>query len=122
MHGRWRCRNRRRFGYTLLRLFRCHPDGAVPNGVKFGIGCALAASADATVLDDVIALVEDTRHGENRGLFLKFLINSSSDKAQAAFEATLHDPQLANEARFLKRRRTAQSRRTPRAIRSHSFL
>ena len=61
-------------------LFRRHPDGPIVNQAKFGIGCAFAACADDDVIDDVIALVQEPRHGENRAVFLKKLAESSSPK------------------------------------------
>jgi len=101
----------RRFWETLLRLFMNHPDGPVPNRTKFGIGCALAASADASVLADVLSIMRDPRHGANRGVFLKFLAESLSPQAQAAFEEAGHDPEFAKEVRFLKRIRQRKWRR-----------
>ena len=101
----------RRFWSTLLRLFRSHPDGAVANGVKFSIGCALSACVTEDVIDDVVALVDEPRHGENRLVFLKVLSESPSLKAQAAFEQATRDSQLMKEARFLKRLRDRKSRK-----------
>ncbi len=101
----------RRFWSTLLRLFRSHPDGAVPNGVKWSIGCALSASVTEDVIDDVVALIGEPRHGENRIVFLKVLMESPSLKAQAAFEQAGRDSQLMKEARFLKRLRDRRVRK-----------
>ena len=101
----------RRFWNTLLRLFRQHPDVSAPYNVKWAIGCALAASVTADVIGDIIALVQEPRHGENRIVFLKALSQSPSLKAQAAFEQAAHDPQLMKEARFLKRLGDRRSRK-----------
>lgn len=101
----------RRFWKTLLMLFRNHPDGQEPNKVKWSIGCALAASATEDVIDDVVALVDEPRHGENRAVFLEVLLKSPSVKARAAFEQAAGDPQLQKAARYLTRLRGRRLRK-----------
>ncbi len=103
----------RRFWDTLLTLFVSHPDGSVTNRTKWAIGCALAASADASVVDDVIALMREPTHGANRAAFLEFLSRSPSPDAQVVFEEASRDPQLAKEVRFLKRIRQRTWRKRP---------
>lgn len=89
---------------TLSQLFRLNSDEKT-NGVKWALGCALAGAADDTVTDDVIALVEDRAHGENRVALLSALARSNNVRAHAALEAALADPQLAREAQGLLRKR-----------------
>jgi hypothetical protein len=103
----------RRLWETLLKLFVSHPDGPVPNRTKWAIGCALAASADASVVDDVIALMREPTHGANRAAFLEFLSRSPSPDAQVVFEEAGRDPQFAKEVRFLKRVRQRKWRKRP---------
>ena len=102
----------RRFWRTLLRLFR-ESSGwrRTSRAVKRSIGCALSASVTEDVIDDVVALIGEPRHGENRIVFLKVLMESPSLKAQAAFEQAARDSQLMKEARFLKRLRDRRVRK-----------
>ena len=83
---------------TLLKLFRQSFEQE-PNGVKWAIGCALAAAADDEVMSDVIALFCDPRHGENRLAFVDALRRSRNAAARAAMEEAREDPQLAREMR-----------------------
>lgn len=55
---------------TLLSLFRREFDPKT-NGVKWAIGCAVAAAAKDEVVSDVIALLRESRHGENRVAFIE---------------------------------------------------
>lgn len=103
----------RRFWDTLLTLFVNHQDGAVTNRTKWAIGCALAVAADSSVVDAVIAIVREPKHGNNRLAFLKFLSESPSVHAQVAFEEAGRDPQFEKEVRFLKRIRRGKWRRRP---------
>jgi hypothetical protein len=85
---------------TLLSLFRNDFDQKA-NGVKWAIGCALAAAADDEVMPDVIELFENSRHGENRLAFVDALKQSRRADARAALEKARQDPQLAREMRRL---------------------
>ena len=107
----------RRFWNILLRLYWQRPDVSGPHNVKWAIGCALAASATDDVIDDVIALVREPRHGEDRAVFLRVLSASPLPRAQAAFEDAARDPQLMKEARFIKRVSERQRRKADRARR-----
>jgi hypothetical protein len=103
----------RRFWSTLLRLFRHHPDGGIVNQGKFGIGCALAAGFTEDRLGDVIAILDDPRHGGNRAVFLPVIARLKSSDATAALERAAEDPDLEKEAKFqlrLKARRDRKSK------------
>ena len=102
----------RQYWPILLPLFLGHPDGSVPNLGKFGIGCALAASFSEEHLDDVIAILEDPAHGENRAVFLPCVARLKSPKATVALEKAARDPQLKQEAKFQLQRRERRSRPT----------
>jgi hypothetical protein len=80
----------------LVSLFRREFDRKA-NGVKWAIGCALAAAADDEVMPDVIALFRDSRHGENRIAFVRPLARSHLANARAALEAARQDPEVARE-------------------------
>jgi hypothetical protein len=97
-------RDARRAWLTLSQLFRLNQDRK-GNGVKWAIGCALSAASDDSVIHDVIALVSDPTHGENRIALLDPLARSKSAEAHAALRAAVSDPELAREAKHLLRRR-----------------
>jgi hypothetical protein len=88
---------------TLVSLFRREFDPR-PNGVKWAIGCALAAAADDDVIQDLIALLSEKRHGENRVAFMIALKRSRLANARVALEAGRSDPDLTREiSRLLDR-------------------
>ena len=89
---------------TLLEQFRADDD-TTGLGSKFGIGCALAAAADETVMGDVIDLVRERRHGQNRLALVDVLARSSDPRARAALEELSADRDMAAEvSRALTRR------------------
>jgi hypothetical protein len=95
----------RRHWPTLLRLFRSHSDGTVSNGVKWALGCALAASATEDEVPDLVALVREPRHGANRIAFLRTLVLSRCEVAADALREAENDPDLTKEAKFQRRGR-----------------
>jgi HEAT repeat protein len=89
---------------VLLDLFRSEPDETTV-GVKWALGCVLAASADIDVLDDLIAVVNERRHGLNRAALLPALMRLPDPRAKATLASLREDPQLSDEVRRLTRRR-----------------
>jgi len=91
-----------KFGWPkLLDLYRREPAGT---DAKDGLAVALAAIADRELMDDVVALARDRRHGASRILLLGALARSRQPQARAALTELAGDPQLASEvARILKR-------------------
>ena len=65
----------------------------------------LAAAADEETMSDLIALLRERRHGENRIIFIKALARSRSINARQALEEAKADPELVREiTRVLSRR------------------
>lgn len=84
--------------HTLLKLFRQDFDQK-GNGVKWAVGAALAAAADDEVIQDLVRLFSDPRHGENRVVFVEVLKQSRNVDARTALERAREDPQVAREIR-----------------------
>jgi hypothetical protein len=88
---------------TLLELFQSRPAGRI-GGVKSALSFALVAAADDDVIADIIALVSNPAHGEDRIPLLDALARSSSAEAHRVLEHATQDPQLIRYARVLLRR------------------
>jgi hypothetical protein len=86
---------------VLTRLYREEPVALV----KAGLAAAIAAASANEVLEDVLALVRDRRHGESRVLLLSALRRSRDPRAAAALVELADDPDLTKEIQFILRRR-----------------
>jgi hypothetical protein len=76
------------------------------SGMKWALHLAIAVAADATVLDKLIRLACDRRHGRNRALFIDALARINDPRAQAALAELASDPDLAEDVqRVAKKRR-----------------
>lgn len=89
---------------TLLRLFETDPD-PTSTGVKWALGCALAAAAtDAAatddVIEDVIRLLRDRRHGLSRVALVDVLASAASGKV---LDELSSDPELAKEVQNVQK-------------------
>lgn len=95
-----------RFGWsTLLDLFRTE----VRKRAKDGLAVALAATADDSVIGDVIELATDAKHGASRLLLLRALERSKDPAALSALRRLAGDAEVAKEASvILKRLRAAE--------------
>ncbi len=95
----------------LTRLYRAEtlPDA------KSGLAAALSAIADDAVLDELIALIRDVRHGPTRIVLLSALERSEDRRARAALMALGTDPELVLEIQDILRRleRRRKRRRKP---------
>jgi hypothetical protein len=90
-----------KFGWAVLtRLYREEPEARV----RSGLAVAIAAAADDTVVDDVIALIRDTRHGSSRLLLLSALERSTDPRTRAALMELGTDPELVKEIQVILRR------------------
>ena len=90
-----------RFAWNVFtRLYR--DDDALD--AKGGLAVAIAAAADDEVIDEVIALARDRRHGESRLLLLSALERSRDPRAKAALMELRTDPELEKEIRVILRR------------------
>jgi hypothetical protein len=89
---------------TLVDLYRDEPAGT---DAKDGLAVALAAGGSTAVLDDLIELLADPRHGQSRILLIKGISRSRSDKARKTLARLVHDPVVGTEVqRLLKRRKS----------------
>jgi hypothetical protein len=68
-------------------------------GMKWALHLAIAAAADVTVLDTLIRLACDRRHGRNRALFVDALARIGAPRARAALAELVSDPDLADDVR-----------------------
>jgi len=86
-----------KFGWDVLtRLYR---EQDRETDAKDGLAVAIAGASDDEVLDDVIALVRDPRHGKSRLLLLSALERSRDQRVRAVLEELEADPEVTVEAR-----------------------
>jgi HEAT repeat protein len=74
-------------------------------GMKWALHIAIAAAADVTVLDTLIRLACDRRHGRNRALFIDALARIKDPRSTAAIAELAKDKDLAGDVRRIKTRR-----------------
>lgn len=90
-----------RFAWEVFtRLYRDEDT----KDAKDGLAVAIAASADDEVIEDVIALARDKRHGSSRLLLLSALERSEDPRARAALMELGTDPELEKEIQIILRR------------------
>ncbi|MGE3731245.1 MAG: hypothetical protein AB7F83_11920 [Lysobacterales bacterium] len=83
-----------RSGWGILKaVFEADPSHSGA-GSKFAVGLALATAADDSVLEELIRLACDSRHGESRVALLLALCKSQQPIARAALLELREDPQL----------------------------
>jgi len=83
----------------LLNRYKSEEDFRV----KDGLAAALAAIADDSVIDSVIALVRNSANGPSRLLLLRALAKSRVPEARETLVALRSDPFFEKEAKFLLR-------------------
>jgi hypothetical protein len=71
--------------------------------VRDGLAAALSAIANDSVIDSVIALIQDSANGPSRVLLLRALAKSKAPRARETLMALRSDPFLDKEAKFLLR-------------------
>lgn len=86
---------------TLTSVYRKEKSGT---DAKHGLAVAISALADDELLDEVIALAKDDRHGESRLLLLGALERSPTAQARAALMELGTDPELGKEVKAIFRR------------------
>ena len=74
------------------------------HGMKWALHLAIAAAADLTVLDELIKLASDRRHGRNRALFVDALARFDDPQARAALEELARDPDLTEDVQRVTKR------------------
>lgn len=85
---------------TLAKLFHAESDPRV----RDGIAAALSAIADRSLIDELIALVQDRRGGPSRILLISALTRSRQPRAREALVACADDPDLEKEVRVVLQR------------------
>lgn len=94
----------RLFWEELVDRYLAESDSST-HGIKWALHLAIAEAADATVLDTLIRLTVDRRHGRNRALFVDALARIDDPKAHAALIELARDPDLSEDiTRVMKRR------------------
>jgi hypothetical protein len=88
--------------------------------VKWALGLALAAAANDDVIDDVIRLLRDRRHGGNRDALVSALAKSSDPAARRTLMEFGADPDLASEVQNALKRwgKEKKTRTANRAIKA----
>ena len=100
-----------RVGWSqLIRSFLAEPqkdETGNDNQVKWALHLALSGAADASVLDELVKLASDRRHGVHRLFFVDALVRIKDPLAAAALEELEDDPDLADSFKriFKKRNR-----------------
>lgn len=85
---------------VLTRLYRDEGE----KDAKDGLAVAISVVADDEVIDEVLALVRDVRHGPSRVLLLSALERSEDPRARAALMELGTDPELKKEIQVILRR------------------
>lgn len=85
---------------VLTRLYRDEDE----RDAKDGLAVAISVVADDKVIDEVLALVRDARHGPSRILLLRALERSRDPRAGAALMELGTDPELNREIQVILRR------------------
>jgi hypothetical protein len=85
----------------LALLYRNEPPDT---DAKHGLAVALAATADDSVIQDLIELAQDRKHGESRNLLLDALARSCSQEARRALDEWGEDPQVEKELERIRAR------------------
>lgn len=98
--------------HALIEAFQHEPDGT-DIGVKWALANALAVVADDSVLDDLIALVQDKRHGASRTVLTLALGNMQDPRAVDVLLELLQDDEVVEHALTVLGTRRVQQARQP---------
>jgi hypothetical protein len=85
--------------WDLLRELFEREDSRTALGLKWALACALGGSAPDDRINEVMALVQDKNHGENRAAFLPALRRSSRAEARQLLRELRSDPEIGQAAR-----------------------
>ena len=86
----------------MLRIFETEPSKDT-GGLKWAAACALGASADESVVPEVIRLARDATLGSDRAALLEALKRSSSAEAKMALHELRADPVIGKEVKKSRR-------------------
>lgn len=75
----------------------------LPPETNYCAALILSAAADGSVLDDIIRLIVDKKHGISRMGLLPALVRSKSSKAKMTLLELRGDPDLGNEIKKMRR-------------------
>ena len=92
----------------VKKLFAEESDKS-PNGVKWALGCILAAIAKKSQVQEVAALVRDRSHGSHRLILVKALGKLGGPVALGALEDVRDDPDVYKEVEVAVRKLTKRS-------------
>jgi hypothetical protein len=96
----------------MISVFRAWNDPTA-FGAKAGLANAIAAAADDSVIEDVIQLIQERQHGDNRALLLTALGRSRDPNAHRALEESMVEGSLRHEAERQLRRVRKRTPKTP---------
>ncbi len=94
-----------RVGWSLLVTEFKQSKDTTTIGLKWALACALGAAGDDAALDDAVAIMKDTQHGQNRLPLLAILERSKTPSATEMLGDLLDDNDLAEDARKLLSKR-----------------
>jgi|HubBroStandDraft_1064217.scaffolds.fasta_scaffold128242_1 HEAT repeat protein len=94
-----------RVGWDKLVNSYVSETDATTHGIKWALHLAIAAAADISVLDTLIRLAADRRHGRNRAMFVDALARLNDPSARAALDELAGDPDLADDVRRVMKKR-----------------
>jgi hypothetical protein len=95
----------RPFWNSLVERYLAETDTS-SNGMKWALHLAIAASADISVLDILLTLVRDKRHGRNRALFVDALARIDDPRAKATLVELADDPDLHGDVQRVIKKAT----------------
>lgn len=87
-----------KIGWKLLVDMFIRERDRSAHGPKWALACALGAAADDAVFSDVVTLLKDKRHGENRVPLLGALARSRQPEARSALLQLRDDVDLSSDA------------------------
>ena len=97
---------------VLVDEYLATPD-MTDQGIKWALHLAIAATADASVLDELIKLAVDRRHGQDRLLFVDALARMDDVRADAALAELANDPELKDSFQRLRKVLSKRLRQRP---------
>jgi HEAT repeat protein len=83
---------------TLVDEFRRAPTTDDWNSAKWALGLALSTLADASVADDLIELLQDSRHGTARQMLCDALRRTKDPRAPNVLVGLIGDPEIGGHA------------------------
>jgi hypothetical protein len=86
----------------IVNRFLAETD-TTTHGMKWALHLAIAAAADISVVDTLIRLAVDRRHGRNRAMFVDALARMNDPRARVTLAELASDPDLGGDVqRVLK--------------------